>query len=244
MPINNGFSVGGEIGWDVIISVATSLIIGVIAFTNMKNKVKQLSDTVEYLDNNMSDINIEFKKDLNIKNEEFNTRITLLENHIEDFKSIITKIESLHNTEIEKIKTFINDLKVEINTAFKEKTNEFDNRIEKILDLINQTIDHKISSIENHIYREIDIIKSNSENIVKTIFKRIDELKDKIEKQGSEQIELKLNLEKLTQVIEIKRESVLHLLKILERDIKDLDKELDKLEADIDNIRSMVIKSE
>ena len=242
MAINSGLNVGGEIGWDVIISIGTSLVIGIIAFTNVKNKVKQLSDTVEFLDNSISDLNNDFAKNLNAKNEELNTRLTLLETKIKDFKDVITKMESDKQIEIDKIRNDINDIKNDMNSVLKEKVIEFEDKINKINKDLNTSIEDRIANIENNLHREMDSITREIENKSNTVFKRVDELRERLEKLSDSYIELRLKIENLLFSIEKNETNVNHITELMNIRINDINSEVTRLQNDIDDFKKLLLK--
>ena len=230
MPANS-VTVGGEISWDMVISLIISLVTAAGAYFGLKFEVRHNSSNIEALEEEIENIDNDVKnyeKEL-LANIEIKRNEVL--NELEKLKSELAHLkESTHKDIITDLKELEDKLKRDIDTTnvrIEKERNDIDRTILDIEKRINEKIKNDIKTIHDKhtshteaIFKRIDEfkdIKNDVLNDIKNIYIQITDIKSKF-----------LALETL-----IKSES--QKTELITENIHTI---LDMLKSDIDNIKS------
>lgn len=184
-------TVGGTITWDVVISIAISLISVLAAFFNLKNKVDQVETNVNALEDNVDEqlrLTKTLENNLNVnldkKIAELNVEINKLTKDLFNLKEHMQQI----------IVTDINDLEQKLKQEISKLEIKIETNIEKY-DQIVQRIDNKINEGHKQSINEIEIRLRES---AKGIYKHIDEFREVDNRLNEKILGLELRLADIT----------------------------------------------
>lgn len=225
--------VGGEITWDVVISIGISLVSVLIAFFNLKSQVTQvetvtsgLEDSIEEQSRLAKNIEKDFKADLDKKIVQLSNEVATVTKEIFNLKE--------HTQE-----SIINDIK-ELENKLKREIASVDNNIEKNTIKYDNILTQIEAKIAESQIREIENLDTKLKDSTKIFHKRLDELK-----LSTEEYVKRLNALELDNAKKENRYN--NLLLILEKDtsnhnliIENIRTIIDYNKKDIENIKNFI----
>ena len=185
-------TVGGEITWDVVISVGFSIVSALIAFFSVKNKVEQLAVTLNSLEDGLEEDNRytksvekDIKYNLDLKIEKVTGSIEEVNNKIYEINE---NIKQIIDSDIAKLET---KYKIDINNfnnLLDKNIVKYDRRLIELEAKILDTCDKDIEKLQTHNLELIQNINNSigdNKNNIAILNKKISRIEIDLAALGS-----------------------------------------------------------
>ena len=188
--------IGGSITWDIVISIGVSIVSVLTAFFNLKNKVEQVEANVTALEDSL-DEQLKLTKEVD---RNFNV---LMDKKVTELNVEINKVtKDLFNLKEHMQQTLVADIN-DLENKIAQNIEKIDNKIEANVskyDNVIKAVENKLSDFQKQSINDFDI---RVKEILKTVFKRLDEVKDSSDSVINKLVQLEINIGNVANKYEI-----------------------------------------